>query len=223
MTCDYNNFINALTGKGSISPTLFEPFISQSFTEQLIWRRGDTVWQTPESRISALVSLRERTLSDVIALDVRNDSPEIIEALLRYASDLLPEGSALVVMTEDKEAVALSTPVNHVCAIASWNLPRQSDKPFIRMSSDIGTALAEYADGCFAEAHAEDALEAAEGRITVLGGIGADYLNHTGPASIHARCAALMNHNRYILGSGGEVSEYLGLISLLGAYRKKRG
>ncbi len=222
MTCDAMNFIRLLTGKGSSTPSLFEPFISRKLTEQLIWRRGDTVWQTAEARMESLISLRERTLADVITLDTREDSSETVEALLYYAAGKLPEGCALVMMTDDAETAELCGFADHVCAVASWELPRHSDKPFIRMSGDIHTALAEHADGYFAHEHAEELLGLANGRITVLGGLGAEYLDHAGPATIHARCAALMEKGRYILGSGGEVGEYLGLISMLGAYGKRR-
>lgn len=144
------------------------------------------------------------------------------EILLSCAATMLPVGSALVVIADDEETLSLCDRAAHVCAIASKMLPRRSDKPFIRMGGSFATALSEHADGYFASEKAEELLAMADGKMTVLGGLGIDFMMRTGPASILRRCAALMDCQRYILGSGGEVGEYSALISMLGAYGRRR-
>ena len=41
-------FLAALCRNDDARPTLFEPFINRALAEQLIWRRGPQLWDTPE-------------------------------------------------------------------------------------------------------------------------------------------------------------------------------
>ena len=71
MVPDVHNFLRILTTTEPGPPVLFAPFVSQYLTEQLIWRRGIHLWQTPQSYIDTLTSLRERTYADVVIVDAR--------------------------------------------------------------------------------------------------------------------------------------------------------
>ncbi len=65
-----NFFLDFLGGRGTV-PVIFEPFLSYTQSENLIWRRGKHLWDTPHMLIDTLAYLTERTQADMIFPDLR--------------------------------------------------------------------------------------------------------------------------------------------------------
>ena len=107
-------FISFLRGKGK-KAVIFEPFVSRTHTETLIWRRGDELWDTPEHYIDTIVSLSERTLSDVIFADMRLFDFGGKRRLLEYIShkDFSPRGFGIITDSSDDIAFAELTLSRH--------------------------------------------------------------------------------------------------------------
>ncbi|MBE6599025.1 MAG: hypothetical protein E7638_06245 [Ruminococcaceae bacterium] len=219
----YQNFMRILTSDTPGEPTLFEPFINRKIAEQLIWRRGEHLWSTPESYIETLVSLGECTGSDVITADTRlfeDQLTALYRAIYKTADDTL----RFVTLCRTAEAARLADKCGGVCAVGVFGEAR-SKKPMIRMDGRLTDAVKSGCAGWFAPRDAERYWNEASDYIAVLGGLGADYISSTGPASIHKRCECIYrvtDNRRYALGSGGCLTEehYLELISLLGVYKK---
>ena len=221
------NFLAVLENKAPARPTLFEPFVHPALAEQLIWRRGPQLWDTPAHYVDTMVSLRERTQADVVILDARNYCMRSLFEMLAAAERLTPETSACVVLCRTHEQVieCIHSPV--VCAVGGYEDTHPYVRPFIRMDRDAEYAIAEGAAGWFAPADAEEVYHTYHDRIAVCGGLGADHTAISEPLAIHRRVQALLDHSGsrgYLIGSGGEIGEtaYLSLISMLGIYIRSR-
>lgn len=223
MARDYRNFMRILTGSEPGEPTLFEPFIHPRIAEQLIWRRGEHLWDTPETYIETLISLGECTGADVIVADARlfaDDMEKLCKVMVKRATDTL----RFVCLCGTPESVKAADRCGGVCAVGVYGKVK-SKKPMIRMDGTLCDALKEGAAGWYAPKDGEKYWEESGEYIAILGGLGAEYVSSTGPASIHRRCEELYrmtDNRRYAIGSGGCIAEghYLELISLLGIYKR---
>ncbi len=215
------NFLAALCRRPDAHPTLFEPFIHRTLAEQLIWRRGPQLWDTPAHYVDTMVSLRERTQADVVILDARTCCMRSLFEMLYAAETLTPKTSACVMLcrTQEQAAECIHSPV--VCAIGGYEDTHPYVKPFIRMDKTAEYAISEGADGWFAPSDAEVCFEKYGTTLSVCGGLGADAVANAEPLAIHRRVQAMVDTSGgcgYLIGSGGEIrdSAYLSLISLLG-------
>ena len=217
------NFLAVLRRQPDARPTLFEPFIHPRLAEQLIWRRGPQLWDTPAHYVDTMVSLRERTQADVIILDARQYCMRSLFEMLAAAETLTPPTSGCVVLcrTQAQVSECIHSPV--VCAVGGYEDTHPYVKPFIRMDKTAEYALSEDADGWFAPSDAESNFEQYHASLSICGGLGAETVSAMEPLAIHRRVQSLIDTTQncgYLIGSGGEIAEsaYLSLISLLGIY-----
>ena len=223
ITRSRERFLGFLAGREAV-PVLFEPFLSRRHAETLIWRRGPQLWDTPAYECATLVSLTERTGSDFVWLDLRNRTAEDKRALaeavmtLRETVPFLGFGF----LGDSREDVLLAEEAGDAAAL--WGDVRSDRLPVIRMDGTIRDAVRRGDSGWFARSGAEEALDEADGKIRILGGLGTDRLSL--PAPLYARVEALddVRRGQWAVGSGGVVGdeEYLGLIAMLGAYARIR-
>ncbi len=220
---DYRNFMRILVSEEPGEPTLFEPFIHTRIAEQLLWRRGEHLWNTPEMYIDTLFALGELTVSDVIVADTRlfrGEYDRLFRTMLRCADDSI----RFVALCDTDEGAKMADRCGAVCAVGVYG-DVHSNKPAILMDGDPDRAILRGCAGWFAPRNAEEVLDLYGDKLAILGGLGADYLTATGPASIHKRCERLYlstENRRYALGSGGCLSDehYLEFISMLGIYKR---
>lgn len=217
-------FISFLRGKGK-KAVIFEPFVSRTHTETLIWRRGDELWDTPEHYIDTLVFLSERTLSDVIFADMRLFDSDGKVRLLEYVShnDISPRGFGIITDSEDDITSAEESGVD---VVAAYGDIKSKTLPTIRMDGSIENAILLGYDGWYAPDCAKEYLEKYGNKIRVLGGLGKNWVESSSPMEIYTEVGEI--HKSYgsswACGSGGEISveKYLELISLLGAFGRIR-
>ena len=217
------NFLSSLRRESGARPTLFEPFIHRALAEQLIWRRGPQLWDTPAHYVDTMVSLRERTQADVIILDARDYCMHSLFEMLYAAEALTPETSGCVVLCRTQEQVIEAVHSPAVCAIGGYEDTHPYCVPFIRMDQTVTHAIMEGAHGWFAPSDAESYYAQYENSLSICGGLGANTVSAMEPLEIHRRVQALMDETQnrgYLIGSGGEIAEpsYLSLISMLGIY-----
>lgn len=217
------NFLSVLKRDPTARPTLFEPFIHPTLAEQLIWRRGPQLWDTPAHYADTMVSLRERTQADVIILDARTYCMRSLFELLAAAEKLTPPTSGCVILCRSQEQVAECAHSPVVCAIGGYEDTHPYCIPFIRMDKTAGHALSESADGWFAPSGAEDLRTRYRDVLTVCGGLGSDAVAAAEPLAIHRRVQAMLDDgspSSWMIGSGGQIADtaYLSLISMLGIY-----
>ena len=220
---DYKNFMRILVSEEPGEVTLFEPFIHTKIAEQLLWRRGEHLWNDPEAYIDSLFALNELTVSDVVIADTRlfSDEPELLyRTMVRYANDRI----RFVALCDTQESADFADRCGGVCAVGIYGDIR-ANKPMIRMDGNPDSAIRSGCAGWFAPNHAEELWDEYSDRIAILGGLGVDYVSSTGPVSIHKRCEKLYSiteNRRYAIGSGGCISDgnYLELISMLGIYKR---
>ena len=218
-----DNFLASLRRENGARPTLFEPFIHPRLAEQLIWRRGPQLWDTPAHYVDMMVSLRERTQADIIIMDAREYCMHSLFEMLHAAETMIPETSGCVVLCRTQAQVSECAHSPAVCAIGGYEDTRPYCLPFIRMDKTVTHAVMEGAHGWFAPSDAEACYAQYGTSLSVCGGLGADTVSAMEPLSIHRRVQSLIdttqNHG-YLIGSGGEIAEsaYLSLISMLGIY-----
>ena len=218
---DLSLFLASLSGTPVPRPSLFEPFVAPKLTEQLIWRRGSHLWNTPEHYADTMISLRERTLSDVVFLDARPYDRSDLTVLLNRAESKIPPSSGAVLLCDDPDTLSLAESYSSVCAIGGYG-PRlcPGKKPLIRMDGTPDAAIREGAAGYYAERNGVDLWKQYRNRIAICGGLGAVCCEQNSPVGLHAEietCAKETNNAGFLPGSGGCISEhhYLQLISLL--------
>lgn len=221
------NFLAALRRESGARPTLFEPFIHRALAEQLIWRRGPQLWDTPSHYVDTMVSLRERTQADVIILDARTYCMRSVFELLHAAETLTPETSGCVILCRTQAQVNECVHSPAVCAIGGYEDTHPYVLPFIRMDKTVTDAIMEGAHGWYAPSDAEAYYAQYGTSLSICGGLGADTVSSMEPLAIHRRAQALFDSTQsrgYLIGSGGEITEtaYLSLISLLGIYIRCR-
>ena len=224
---DYTLFLRALSGQECPRPTLFEPFIPRLLAEQLIWRRGPQLWDTPEHTADTLISLRERTQADVVIVDAR---PYCMRSLFRLLNALetgLCEGSKAVLLSDRQEILWEAEHSPAVCAVGGYQDTHPGIQPFIRMDGTPEDALSEGAAGYFAAENGLALWHKVRGKLAVCGGLGVSYCNDASPVGLHTVIAdafSLTGGAGFLPGSGGCMSEnsYLQLISLLGGVIRLR-
>ena len=140
MVPDVHNFLRILTTTEPGPPVLFAPFVSQYLTEQLIWRRGIHLWQTPQSYIDTLTSLRERTYADVVIVDARlfpDQMRECADAMERFADD----GIRYVPLCATPAQARYFDTVEAVCAIGMYGEIHRGRLPVIAMEHTLSAAI----------------------------------------------------------------------------------
>lgn len=220
---DYRNFMRMLLTREPGEPTLFEPFIDSRIAEQLIWRRGKHLWNTPELYIDTLAALNERTVSDVIVADTRGFGASL-DALYETINGYADDHMAFICLCDTMESAKRADLCGGVCAVAVYGNVK-SKKPMIKMDGLPEDAIVSGCAGWFAPCDAERYWAEYGDKIAILGGLGVPYLTSTGPVTIHTRCEKLYDRTknvRYALGSGGCMPQenYLEFISMLGIYKK---
>ena len=224
---DHALFLRALSGLPCARPTLFEPFIPRVLAEQLIWRRGPQLWDTPEHTADTLISLRERTQADVVIVDAR---PYCMRSLFRLLNALetgLCDGSAAVILSGSPDILREAEHSPAVCAVGGYGDTHPGLKPFIRMDGTAQNAVSEGAAGYFAAENGLSLWQELHGTIAVCGGLGAAFCNEASPVGLHTALRegfSLTGGAGYLPGSGGCMAEnaYLQLISLLGGVIRLR-
>ncbi|MBP3919601.1 MAG: hypothetical protein J6I50_10595 [Clostridia bacterium] len=224
---DYQHFLSVLEKKEkNPRPTLFEPFINDTLAEQLIWRRGPQLWDTPEHYADTMISLRERTKADVVILDARRFCVSSLSRMLAAAESSLPDGAALVVLCGKKETQRIAETSPAVCAVGGYEECRPHQMPFIRMDHTPEYALEEHADGWYAKGNAAALFHTwQETPLCIVGGLDAAWCATAEPLQIYRSAQKMMAETEncgWMLGSGGEIAAhaYLSLISLLGIYAR---
>ena len=224
---DYTLFLRALSGQECPRPTLFEPFIPRLLAEQLIWRRGPQLWDTPEHTADTMMSLRERTQADVVIVDAR---PYCMRSLFRLLCTLengLCDGARAVLLSDRQEILREAEHSPAVCAVGGYGDTHPGNTPFLRMDKTAEDALSEGAAGYFAADNGLSLWERYRGRLSVCGGLGADFCNTASPVGLHTVLSDAFSVTRgagFLPGSGGcmDESAYLQLISLLGGVIRLR-
>ncbi|MBQ2724881.1 MAG: hypothetical protein IJF78_04145 [Clostridia bacterium] len=215
-------FTEFLMGQGAV-PVLFEPFLSKTHAETLIWRRGEHLWASEEAVIDTLLSLTERTRADVIVLDpAMMPYTDALPDLIRKKRTETEIGFCLLCRTEKDLAIA------EQCAdcVGLYGDLMTDKLPVIRMDGGIEDAINRGDCGYSAQSGCGDLLEKYGEKIRILGGLGAEYISSAPPVEIYDKVEAI--HRRYpgqwACGSGGTIDEnhYLELISLLGAFGRIR-
>ncbi|MCI8388780.1 MAG: hypothetical protein HFE63_09975 [Clostridiales bacterium] len=218
---DYREFIRALEGKSGRA-SIFEPFPNRKIVTQLIWRAGEFLWDTTEHKVATLIDFYAYIKSDVAVIDTRGDDIERILA----CDTLLPDGMKFVIISDDADVLCRADVSDAVCALAVFEGGVEKyTKPMIYLcggdiEKSIKSAVGCGCKGIYIPTGAEEYIEAARGKITLIGGLGLDYINSAEPLEIHARVKTLFDGGNWMVGSGifGETTEYLGFISMLGIY-----
>ncbi len=225
MNLNKKYFIDCLTGK-SVKPVMFEPFLSRTHAETLIWRRGRDLWLTPENYLNTLTDVSERTYSDIIFVDLRlfdeNGKRILFELINR--KDATPRGYGIITDTEcDITAAEESSAVD---VIAAYGNIKSCRIPTIRMDGSIDDAAELGYEGWFAPDSVEEYLAEYGDRIRILGGLGVNRIESSSPAAIYERIDKIHREygNIWACGSGGTISDkgYLELIAMLGAFGRIR-
>ncbi len=231
MDLNKSYFTSFLKGNGT-KTVLFEPFISRYHTETLIWRRGNELWDTPEHYIDTLISLSERTLSDIIFADIRaygkEDKLSLIHAVCEKSEKIFPRGFGII--ADCKEDVKLAEECGAVDVLALYGGVVSDVIPSIRADChtdvDIASAISCGYCGCYASSGIDELLPKYGKSIRLLGGLGCNSDKPTSPVKLYETVASLSEKYRkeWACGSGGMIpdSEYLTLISLLGAFGRTR-
>lgn len=227
MAPDVRNFLRILNSTEPGPPVLFAPFVSRYLTEQLIWRRGPHLWQTPHSYIDTITSLRERTYADVVIADARlfpDDMGAFADAMEQFAVD----GIRYVALCDTPAQAHYFDAVDSVCAIGIYGEIQIGKLPVIAMEHAISTAIAAGCAGWYCrDGQLETHWKDTHTKIAILGGLGENWVSDASPTAIHHRVESCFHNTasvRMAIGSGGILPDtaYLSLISLLGIYRRYR-
>jgi hypothetical protein len=215
-------FTDFLLGRGTL-PVLFEPFLSRTHTETLIWRRGEHLWNTTGAVIDTLISLTDRTRSDVITLDMASlPSTDGIAGIIAEARKSTEIGFCLLCRTPEELAAAES------CAdcVGLYGALTTDKLPVIRMDGCVEDAIRFGDCGYFAFSDCETLLERYGDQIRILGGLGVDSVTSAAPVALYDSVGEIFHKypGKWACGSGGTVGDdaYLALISLLGAFGRVR-
>lgn len=220
------NFLDFLSGKGSL-PVIFEPFLSFTHAETLIWRRGKHLWDTPDSYIDTLAYLTERTQADMIFPDLRRyDSAgktALLDEITKFSKNT-SLGTGIICDSDDIEMFENTPGIDCLCV---YGKGKSEKLPVIRMDGSAEDAVLRGDSAWFCPDHAEDYLDTYRGKLLILGGLGLDTLVGGSPVGIYDRVEKIWQTfgSGWACGSGGTVPDenYLELISLLGAFARIRG
>ena len=215
-------FTDFLMGRGTL-PVLFEPFLSKTHAENLIWRRGEHLWASEENVIDTLISLTDRTRADVIVLDPAvMPFTDTLPPIIRQKRAETEVGFCLLCRTEYELEIA------EACAdcVGLYGDLTSEKLPVIRLDGSIEDAIARGDAGYFAERGYEDLLNEYGGKIRILGGLGVEEIISARPVEIYNKVEEIFRRypGQWACGSGGVLGEgnYLELISLLGAFGRVR-
>jgi len=215
-------FTEFLMGRGTL-PVIFEPFLSKTHTETLIWRRGDHLWASAESVISTLISLTDRTRADVVVLNPAvMPFTDALPELIRQKRRTTDVGFCLLCRTDEELDLAEECAD---CVGLYGNL--MTDKlPVIRMDGTAEAAIERGDAGYFAERDCEDLLREYGGKIRILAGLGVEEIITAQPVRTYDKVEEIFRQypGQWACGSGGVFGDgnYLELISLLGAFGRVR-
>ncbi|MGI5894194.1 MAG: hypothetical protein ACOX6P_06320 [Candidatus Merdivicinus sp.] len=96
---DYREFLRILENQHSGRAVGFEYRWDKSLAEQLVWRRGDTLWKTEQDRVQTLMTAALRCGLDCVALELEEAEGKI--PILPHLGKMLPSGmKAAVGMTK---------------------------------------------------------------------------------------------------------------------------
>ena len=227
--CNPSGFLNLLNGRPS-GAVLFEPYIPQKLAERLIWRAGGTLWDSPEHRLDTLSDVYAYLGAGTVTVDaVGTDAGALCEMLEKRG-----DGCIYTVIADSVPDLRRFDACRSVLALASHRpLDGDFDKPLILLADENSDPVRarDEADGCGMKGvylsgriPVDAVLEkSCEGPV-ILGGLGAAFLNSSGPLTIYARVRELLQRSagHWAIGSGnagGEI-EYLSFISMLGIYNK---
>lgn len=222
-------------GRGGAETSIFEPFVTRDIAEKLIWRSGKNLWDTTKHRAATLCSLYEYLKADTVIIDLRGDDEERTLHEVLECGGYLPRGAKFTLISDEPSVLKKAESDDSVGAAASFSAGADCfKKPLIRLSRAESASLREKdiysaADGGCAGIYltriGAAELEAARTkRIAPLGGVGLDTINSDRPVDVHARVEKLAEGGVLLIGSGGfgEETSYLGCISMLGAYNRRR-
>ncbi len=217
-------FLDFLTSSGK-KAVLFEPFISKYHVETLIWRRGRNLWDSQENYVDTLLSLTERTGADMVFADLRGlteGEKIMLGDVVKRKSQETEVGFGLICDCRFDIDLAEDSRADVVLVYGE----EKSSLPTVRMDGSMEDAISRGDSGYFLHERAEEYLEKYGGKIKILGGLGVDWVERSGPVSIYGRAAdiAARYPGMWACGSGGCLadSHYLELISLLGAFGRIR-
>ena len=215
-------FTEFLMGRGTV-PVIFEPFLSQTHAETLIWRRGEHLWASAEAVIDTLISLADRTRADVIVLDPSTlPYTDSLPGLIRQKRTKTELGFCLLCRTEEALAAA------EECAdcVGLYGGLTTDKLPVIRMDGTIEEAISRGDAGYFAERGCEELLERYGDQIRILAGLGVEEIIAAQPVKTYDKVEEIFSRypGKWACGSGGVFGDgnYLELISLLGAFGRVR-
>lgn len=223
MSCDKRYFLDFLHGNGKVS-VLFEPFLSHTHTETLIWRRGEHLWNTVEHTLETLTYLTEHTQSDMVFIDIRDYSSEKKDEVMSVIPKFRNNNEVGYAVICDSNDISMCEPYfDCLCVYGNGT----SDKlPIIRMDSSIENAISQGDSGWFCRENAEYYLEKYSDKIRILSGIGTEWTSNSSPVQIHSRIEKLSREysGKWACGSGGIIpaNNYLELISMLSAFKRWR-
>ncbi len=214
-------FVDFLLGKGTKN-VIFEPFITRAHTETLIWRRGEHLWKSPATTLDTLISLTERTGSDIAFVDVRGRDIEYTEELID-AMKTQNTSVGLGLICDSRETITLAENSSVVDCLCLYGDTTSRHLPVIRMDGKLSDAIQRGDAGYFAKTDAERLIhESSNDSIRILGGLGVDRIVDGAPVYIYetVRKTATIMDAKWACGSGGVIPDtnYLELISLLGAF-----
>ena len=237
----HERFLRALdasraeSGFESAELSLFEPFVAREIAEKLIWRAGKNLWDTAAHRVATLCSLYEYLRADTVIIDLRGDDEERELHDVLECGGFLPRGARFTLISDETAVLKRAEKSDSVGAAASFTVGGDSfGKPMIRLSraesvsereKDIASAAESGCAGVYLAKIGVNELEAARtNHIALLGGVGVDTINLDRPIDVHERVATLAEGGVLLPGSGGfgEETSYLGCISMLGAYNRRR-
>ncbi len=217
-------FLDFLTSGGK-KAVLFEPFISKYHAETLIWRRGRKLWDTQETYVDTLLSLTERTGDDMVFADLRGlaeDEKIVLGDVVKRKSQETEVGFGLICESRFDIDLAEDSRADMVLVYGE----EKSSLPTVRMDGSVEEAVSRGDSGYFLREQAEEYLEKYGGKIKLLGGLGVEWVERSGPVSIYGRVSDIAKRysGMWACGSGGCLadSHYLELISLLGAFGRIR-
>lgn len=216
-----------LTGKKG-GAVLFEPYISKTNTETLIWRRGLELWDRAEHYFFTQLSLAERCLSDCVILDLDFfGDRENKEKLISLTASADHAGKEFCVICEDRDESELCERMNEkgnarIGVLGLYGNAASMRTPSVRMDGTIEEAVKRGESGYFVRSGIRSCIEKYGDDIHLLGGLGTEFISSLKLASIYAEIDEVfgISGGNWAVGSGGEISadNYLQLISLLGAY-----
>ena len=218
-------FLNFICGSGTVN-VIFEPFIRRAHAETLIWRRSPHLWDTPEHYVDTLVALAPRTRADVVYCDMRIfeglEKEKLIRAIKNSGEDKIGFG----VICDRAEDLEIAEACHAICSAAVYGNTVSNRLPIIRMNGTLADAITRGDAGWYASNNAEEALNAADGRIRILGGLGRELVLRGSPVKIYEEVERLAAEypGQWACGSGFEIPDdnYLQLISILGAFGRIR-